>query len=89
MPQIAFSASKEEKDNVTRIAKDRGKTVSHYIHDLVSDAIQRDTQELETVDETIKLARMDYRAGGMSEDDIKNTYFPHKGREEVRAILKG
>ena len=83
----AFSISEEDYKLLQAVAKEKEKTVSAFIKDIVWPHVLDISTQLGQTQAIKNRMRAEYKAGGVTEHDLCLLY--NKTREEVRAILAG
>jgi hypothetical protein len=86
MPKTAaFPISESEHRQLKAAAKYQGKSVAAFMRDCVWPHVERITEELEHADEIREQIRAEYKAGGVTVEDLCTLY--NKTLAEVRGIL--
>ncbi len=81
----AFSISEDDYKLLQAVAKEKEKTVSQFIRDIVWPHVEDIATQLGRAEEIKQEMRREYKKGGTTEHDLCLLY--NKTRDEVRAIL--
>ena len=83
----AFSLSEDDYKMLQAVAKEKGKTVSAFVKEIIWPHVELYARDLEHSAERKAQMRAEYKAGGYTKEDLCLLY--NKSLDEVNKILAG